>query len=243
MFEHINHNIAALEEKIQSLDSASNNIPLDESEPGERKVAQQDLWTWLKRKDMFWAQNSRGKWLKEGDKNTRYFYTLASIRERKNSITSLPINGSDITDPPGLKKEAIKYFKNIFTEEHPTQPTFNGLDFRRISAQQSATLMASFSKEEVDNAVASCNSQKALRPDGFNFSFIKSAWEIIKEDIYNMVDNFWSTNSLPKGSNAAWVALIPKVDTPCGFKDFRPISMVSCICKIIANYWHIDSKK
>lgn len=109
MFGHIDQNIATLEEKIQNLDSSSNNRPLTKSELRERKAAQQELWTWLKRKEVFWAQNSRGKWLKEGDKNTRYFHTLASIRKRKNSITSLSINGSDIADPAGLKMEAIKY--------------------------------------------------------------------------------------------------------------------------------------
>lgn len=190
VFGHIDHNINALEEKIQKLDSTSNNRELDESELSERKKAQQDLWTWLKRKEVFWAQNSRAKWLKEGDKNTWYFHTLASIRKRKNSISSLPINGCDIVDPAGLKREEVKYFQEIFTEEHPNQPTFNGLAFRQISPHQSSSLIAPFSKKEIDEAVASCNAQKSPGPDGFNFSFIKSAWDIIKEDIYRMVDDF-----------------------------------------------------
>lgn len=32
----------------------------------------------------------------------------------------------------------------------------------------------------------------------------------------------------------AFIALIAKCDNPEGFKDFRPISMVGCIYKIIA---------
>lgn len=95
-------------------------------------------------------------------------------------------------------------------------------------------LADSFSTREIDDVVDSCNSQKALGPDGFNFSFIKESWNTIKEDFYTMVRNFWESSVLPKGFNVAWVALIPKIDIPAGLKDFRPISMVGCCYKIIA---------
>lgn len=49
-----------------------------------------------------------------------------------------------------------------------------------------------------------------------------------------MVENFENNCTLPKGSNVAWVALIPKLENPDGFKDFRPISMVGCSYKIIS---------
>lgn len=40
--------------------------------------------------------------------------------------------------------------------------------------------------------------------------------------------------TLPKGSNVAFIALTAKCEHLEGFKDFRPISMVGCIYKIIA---------
>lgn len=214
VFGHIDHNISLLEEKIQAFDWASNNRPLNESEILERKAAQQDLWLWAKRRESYWAQNSRAKWLKEGDKNTRYFHTLASIRKRKNTIFSLCINGSNISDPAGLQKEATKYFQSIFKEDYPSRPLFENLVTKSLSSQQSALLIEPFSTMEIDDAVSSCNAQKAPGPDGFNFSFIKASWETIKTDFYKMVQVFWESNTLPKGSNVAWVALIPKVESP-----------------------------
>lgn len=159
---------------------------------------------------------------------------MASIRRRKNRFNSLVINGAHTSDLVGLKAGAVKYFKEIFEEEYPTRPYFEGLEFRKLCQQNSEMLISPFTSEEIDKAVASCDSQKSPGPDGFKFSFIKNSWEIIKSDIYAMISEFWKTGTLPKGCNTALVALIPKVELPTGFKDFRPISMIGCLYKILS---------
>ena len=128
---------------------------------------------------------------------------------------------------------AADYFKNIFTEEHQNRPTFTTLPFKTLPRDHASQLTAPFSTEEIDNAVSSCASDKAPGPDGFNFRFIKFAWEIIKNDVYAIIRDFWETAKLPHGSNNAFIALIPKIEFPEEFKDFRPISMVGCWYKII----------
>lgn len=82
--------------------------------------------------------------------------------------------------------------------------------------------------------MASCDSDKAPGPDGFNFKFVKNAWNIIKSDMYEIVQELWATSCLPRGSNTMYIALIPKITNPSSFKDYRPFSMVGCIYKIIA---------
>lgn len=233
-FGNIDQKITVYEDIIYEFDLASNSRNLTEDELAERREAQTNLWTWLKRKEIFWAQNSRAKWLKEGDQNTRYFHALASIRKRKNALTSLSINGVVINDPAGIRDEAVSFFSNIFTEKYPQRPVFTGLEFKKLSPEQSSSLVAQFTHREIDEDVRSCNAQKAPGPDGYSFSFIKEAWETIKYDVYKIVEEFFSTSRLPKGSKAAFFALIAKCDNPEGFKDFRPISMVGCIYKIIA---------
>ena len=233
-FGHIDSQIHALEEKIHELDMLSNDRALSENEIGERKDAQYNLWTWLRRKETFWAQNSRSKWLKDGDKNTKYFHALASIRKRKNCITALSTNGLLIDNPAGIQKEAVNFFKGIFHEEYSNRPFFEGLNFKTLSSSQVADLISPFTWEEIDEAVDSCNAQKAPGPDGYNFRFIKAAWDVIKFDVYGIIEDFFLTSRLPKGTNVAFIALIAKCDKPEGFQDFRPISMVGCVSKIIA---------
>lgn len=234
VFGNIDHQIHTLEERINVLDQCANERSLNDHEIEERQIAQSELWDWLKKKEAYWAQNSRSKWLKEGDKNTKYFHALASNRKRKNCITSLTTNGLIIDDPAGIQSEAVNFFKKIFHEDYSTRPIFEGLNFRTLSSDQAASLIAPFSRDEIDAAVDSCNSRKAPGPDGYNFHFIKSAWEVIKFDIYSIIDEFQASCRLPKGSNVAFIALVAKCNNPEGFKDFRPISMVGCVYKIIS---------
>lgn len=116
-FGIIDENIGALEDRILEFDTIANGREFDNDELRSRKEAQLELWQWLRRKEVYWAQNSRARWLKEGDKNTRYFHTIATMRRRRNNIESLSINGSIINNPSEIKQEAVNYFKQIFKEE------------------------------------------------------------------------------------------------------------------------------
>nr|CCA66178.1 hypothetical protein [Beta vulgaris subsp. vulgaris] len=233
-FGNIDSKIKKFESEIQHLDSINNTRDLDTQELENRKEAQVELWKWIKRREMYWAQNSRVTWLKEGDRNTMFFHAIASNKRRKNSITTVEVDGLKIDEPSRIKWEATTYFKKIFKEEHGCRPLFEDLNFKCVTHEQAEQLTLPFSCEEIDEAVSTCSSDKAPGPDGFNFKFIKSAWGIIKHDIYEMVHKFWESSRLPQGSNVAYIALIPKMSNPKNFKDYRPISMVGCLYKIIA---------
>lgn len=232
-FGNIDENIKRLEVKISKWDRMASERTLDGIEMQERRKTQADLWNWLKKKELLWAQNSRALWLKHGDRNTNFFHTFTSLRRQKNSITSLICNNLEVSQPDAIMDEVVRYFSNLFQEEDTNRPTFSDLNFNKLSNEQAAALILPLSHTEIDEAVSSCNPSKALGPDGFNFQFIKSAWHIINEDVYANVEDFWKTGKLPKGSNVAFIALITKIESPREFKDFRPISMVGCIYKII----------
>lgn len=199
-FGFIEENIINLEKKIMSLDSIANGRALDDDELISRKMAQLDLWTWLKRKETYWAQNLRAKWLKEGDRNTKFFHTLASIRRCKNTITNLFINGTNVVHPAGIRQEAVTYFRNIFKKELNPRPRFENLNFKCLLSSHVSMLIEPFSHEEIDAVVASCEGNKAPGPDGFNFAFAKSAWQVIKHDIYDIVERFWPLLSCPRAA-------------------------------------------
>lgn len=233
-FGNIDSQIAHHELEIEKWDNIANTRNLNMEEAQMRSSAQLNLWSWLKKKEIYWAQNSRIQWLKLGDKNTRFFHTFASIRRNKNNISSVACGEYKLEAPSEIREAATDFYKSLFKEDAPIRPVFQGLDFKKLSDQQASELIEPISRMEIDNAVASCNPSKSPGPDGFNFRFIKSSWEIIKNDIYSIVEEFWNSGLLPKGSNVVFIALIAKVGNPTGFKDYRPISMVGCVYKIIA---------
>ena len=59
-------------------------------------------------------------------------------------------------------------------------------------------------------------------------------WEELKEKIFETVTNFFTVGGSLRHLNVTWVTLIPKVENPTAIEEFRPISMVGSLYKIIA---------
>lgn len=88
--------------------------------------------------------------------------------------------------------------------------------------------------EEVKRAVWDCGNEKAPGPDGFSFAFIKKCWDNIKDDVMAFVKHFERFGRIGKGCNSSFITLVPKVKDPLHLGDFRPISLIGCMYKIIA---------
>ena len=56
----------------------------------------------------------------------------------------------------------------------------------------------------------------------------------MKEDVIRFVNEFHTNDKLSKGINSTFIALIPKVDSPQTLNEFRPISLVGSLYKIMA---------
>jgi hypothetical protein len=61
----------------------------------------------------------------------------------------------------------------------------------------------------------------------------KKCWHIIKEDIYQLCFDFFEARLDLQAINSSLITLIPKVNSPPGVNDFRTISLLNCILKII----------
>ncbi|GLT98279.1 hypothetical protein SLE2022_157910 [Rubroshorea leprosula] len=128
----------------------------------------------------------------------------------------------------------MEHFTNQFTTQPRLRVPLEGLQFAKLNEEDRDMLEAEFNEDEIREAVASCASDKAPGPDGFNFHFIKTIWSTIEGDIISFMKEFHKNGKLVKGLNASYITLIPKTKNPISLKEFRPISLVGCIYKILA---------
>lgn len=180
------------------------------------------------------AQKAKIKWAIEGDENTGFFHGTINKRRNIQSIRGVMVDGIWIDSPDKVKKEFFDHFANRFCKpDKSTASLF--LDFpNQISIEQRAILERDVTNIEIKKAVWECGIDKAPGPDGFTFGFFRHFWYLVDIDVYAAVRYFFTYSDLPKGCNSSFITLIPKIPDANLVKDFRPISLIGCIYKIIA---------
>jgi hypothetical protein len=159
----------------------------------------------LNQQKIYWTQRGAIKWVKFGDECTAFFHANASIRLRKNSITSL------------MDDNGLEHF----------------LHDEKARDEDLAALEAPFSKEEIDSIIANLPNNKSPGHDDFNGEFLKKCWPIIAEDFYKLCDAFYEGNLCLQSINSSFITLIPKIDNPSKVGDYRPISLLNSSIKLL----------
>lgn len=116
------NSVGSVTRKVKKLRSDLNEICKQErtldTVVEEQRIKSQ-LEEWFFREELLRKQRSRCDWLKEGDKNTKFFHVRASTRRRMNQIRELKgLNGSLISEPVELQKLMVSHFQNIFSSSY-----------------------------------------------------------------------------------------------------------------------------
>ncbi|GMI73525.1 hypothetical protein HRI_001021800 [Hibiscus trionum] len=192
------------------------------------------LWACLRKEESIWLQNSRLKWFKEGDRNTHYFHMVASNRRRHNAINSLVIEDQATSDQEEIRKGFYDHFYKVYNQSNTLPIDEIKLSFAKLSIEQCMSMENEFTEEEVWAAIDSTDSSRAPGPDGYSMGFFKKFWHILKEDLLKVFRDFYAHRKWDSRINHSFISLIPKKLGPICPEDFRPISLVGGIYKIIS---------
>ncbi|RVW93853.1 Zinc finger CCCH domain-containing protein 37 [Vitis vinifera] len=109
-----------------------------------------------------------------------------------------------------IKGGVVGAFKDLLTDLGDWHPSMEGLDFNRIDVEEAARLDEVFSEKEVCSALSDLNGDKAPSPDEFHEhgGFVRSL-------------------------NSTFLVLIPKKAGAEDLRDFRPISFVGGLYKLL----------
>jgi hypothetical protein len=190
----------------------------------------------LYREEMLWLQRSRIEWLKEGDRNTKFFHHRAVWRARKNKIAKLKDENSIVqTVPTEMQRMAVSYFKSLYTRDPSLNcDVINNLTPEQVTYDMNTHLCKDFSDEEIATALFQIGPIKAPGPDGFHARFYQRNWELLRDEVIVAVRHFFTTGLMPEGVNDTSIVLIPKIDNPLELKDYRPIGLCNVLYKVVS---------
>lgn len=104
-------------------------------------------------------------------------------------------------------------------------------------------LIQAVTTEKIDIAIKNMPTNKAQGVDGYPIELFTKNWEVVKEEVYAVVQSFFATWKLLKKLNCTTITLVPKVPSPTQVKDYRPIACCNTLYKIIAKVITLRLKK
>ena len=110
--------------KIQAKRNELNSLTLQDKDGAfgyEISCLRRDINDLLDDEEIYWGQRAKALWLKESDKNTKFFHAQASERRKQNAITGIwDSQGRWCNEQDSIAQVAIDYFENIFKTASPT---------------------------------------------------------------------------------------------------------------------------
>lgn len=220
--------------EIHSLDRLELDNFLTEDNRVRRHKLRIELNEILLREETSRRQKMRIQWARDGDANSKLFHRMASGRRRKSLIKELELeNGCVVRDVEVIASEITRFYADLFAEDMPHRPFFEDLEWCPISPEKACSLERPFEEEEIRKAVFALGKDKTPGPDGFSLAFFQDCWDIVKPDLLKVFAEFFVNGKVGTSMNSTFISLVPKKDRSVKVKDFRPISLVSSVYKII----------
>jgi len=186
--------------------------------------------------ELYWFKRSHEKWLLEGDNNTEFFHRVANGRKRRKQIISLDNEGTLIEGNENLIAHATQYYKLLFGPAPgnllPIDPNLWS-DDEKVSELENNLLTQPFTEAEVKHALFQMEKNKAAGPDKIPIEFYQCCWDIIKQDIMELFEEFYDGSLDVCRLNYGILTLLPKVQDAAKIQQFRPICLLNCLYKWI----------
>nr|GEY81970.1 hypothetical protein [Tanacetum cinerariifolium] len=89
----------------------------------------------------------------------------------------------------------VKHYEMFLGQEGETSNfNYSNLFNVRLNDQEAQNMVREISNQEVKDAIFSISDDKSHGPDGFMAAFFKEAWNIIANDVYLAVSEFFSND-------------------------------------------------
>eukprot|EP00253_Pinus_taeda_P009631 PITA_09631 len=193
-----------------------------------------------KQEEILWRQKSRIKWLREGERNTKFFHQAMIKHRQGNRILSIKNkNGVRVVEQNEIEQVLMEHHKEILAEPqadrmraiHEICSAIPSL----VTEDQNKALMRAVNLEELEEVVKSMKKGTAPGPDGFTVDFYQAGWHFLGKEILDLVEESRINQKVWLALNSTFFSLIPKGDNLEEANGFRPIALCNVIYKMITS--------
>lgn len=163
-------------------------------------------------------QKSRELWLKERDRNTKFFHLSIVIRRKRNRINAIQDGDKWLFKENDIAAYFKDNFEKLFTSDHPSfNSEIEELINPCITEEDNNALTRIPLEEEIKKSIWSLHPLKSPGPNGFPGIFYRKCWDIVKGKVVNFVQECFRLGVIPSRVNRTFIVLIPKSNQALGF--------------------------
>jgi hypothetical protein len=184
------------------------------------------------------------------EKPSPLFLTLLKSGTKEELHCIKKDDGSDFESGTEREKFIVDFFADIYSKKNNT----SNIDYEncineflgpeiinnrliqnsKITVQEREELDAPLTLADLDDSLNNCNLKSASGADGFSNRLIKNCWIHLRLPLYNYAIHCFNKGTLTKNFRSACIKLIPKKGDTSKIKNWRPISLLSNMYKIIS---------
>ena len=174
-----------------------------------------------------------------GDRPTKEFFEIfmrKSDPKAKIIFEMKDSNGTTYRNTHDILEIGRKYYQDLFSEKQLSPNP--GLEeqflncVKQIPPEFLDMLKSPISMQELRDTIFSFKKGKSPGPDGLSIEFYCSVFSIIKKDLLQVLNNFFSTGFIPAKYKVGIITLIPKREPLDEISSYRPINLLNVDLKI-----------
>lgn len=122
--------------------------------------------------------------------------------------------GNILESQQDIEQELVTFFADLLSEsdeerEHATAAITSNIP-KLVTSEHNALLMRAIEPTEVEEEVFQMEKGKAPGPDGFTVDFFQQCWDLVKDEVWAVVEESRRTGRVLKAFNSTFLTLIPK---------------------------------
>lgn len=182
------------------------------------------------------------KWARVGDRCTKEFFEHHTGIRRPIVINQLQDGDNTFTLQLDLEAHILDFYETLYTRDEVVETNEAArqdcLQFihQTVTEEHNVELLRPLTMEEVSEAMKQLPSGKSPGVDSIPAEFYQELWEDIEVDIFNFVSE--STHCVLEADlNISKIALLPKSEDRIRIQNYRPISLLNTLYKIVAKVY------
>ena len=185
---------------------------------------------------------SRAQWWEEGEQSSKYFFGLEKRNAKEKSWDQImDKKGNLISGTQNIQSRQVEFYEDLYKSQNlPDRESYkkffleNRFPAKKLSEESKQNLERDIEKKEVAAAVKMTKNNKSPGPDGISFEFYKLYWDLIGDDLVQVLKCGIESEELSHSQYLATIILLYKKGFRPDIRNWRPISLLNTDYKILS---------